>query len=330
MEEQDKRIQFLLEQYQKGTISNDELQELTAWYDSFENEPAYADGLTDGMRDKIRQEQFSVIETELDKQLPERSLTSKRTLQLWPRIAVAAILLISLSVGFYFISHQQPVAETTVTALKNFRAGSNKAELTLTDGQTIILNNAANGQLAKQGNTVINKTANGEVVYGQQGNNHAVLTNTLRTPRGGQYHLVLADGTGVWLNAGSSITYPSGFTGPTREVAITGEVYFEAAHNKAKPFRVKSAGQVVEVLGTHFNINAYGDEAMVATTLLEGSVRVTAGNQSRIIKPGQQAQLKGGGLMVNEVDLDKAIAWKDGYFDFTNTDIRSVMRQVSR
>lgn len=330
MDEQDQHIASLLEQFHKGTISERGMQELMAWYDTFENDPSYNEGLTDGLQRKIKQDQFAIIEAELDGQLKDAPAhASKRRISLWPRVMIAASFLMVVSVGWYLFSyHGSPAIETA--SMEDFQAGSNKAELTLADGQKIILDNATNGKLALQGNTVISKTADGKVMYGNQGDNGAVVTNTMRTPRGGQYHLVLADGTGVWLNAASSITYPSSFNSDVREVEITGEIYFEVAHNAAKPFRVKSTNQTVEVLGTHFNINAYENESGVSTTLLEGSVRVVAGAAKRVIRPGQQARLNGSQINVQEVDIDEAIAWKDGYFDFTDSNIQSVMRQISR
>ena len=330
MDEPDQYITSLLEQFHKGTISEQGMQELMAWYDTFENDPSYRDGLTDDLQRKMKQNQFATIKEELDGQLKDTpDHASKLRLSIWPRIMVAASFLMVMSVGWYLFSyHRLPAIETT--SLEDFQAGSNKAELTLANGEKIRLDDAANGKLAIQGNTVIRKTADGNVIYGNEGDDEAVFTNTMRTPRGGQYHLILADGTGVWLNAASSITYPSSFAGDVREVKTTGEIYFEVAHNAAKPFRVKSSNQTVEVLGTHFNINAYENEGGVSTTLLEGSVRVVAGAAKCVIKPGQQARFNDSQINVQEADLDEVMAWKDGYFEFTDTSIQLVMKQISR
>ena len=158
----------------------------------------------------------------------------------------------------------------------------------------------------------------------------AVAYNTLTTPRGGQYHLTLSDGTSVWLNAASSIKYPIAFTGNERRVEITGEVYFEVEHNAAKPFRVICNGQTVEDLGTHFNINAYNDENAVKTTLLEGSVNVSAAGKNKMLKPGEQAQLQHGNIRIADVDVNKVAAWKNGLFQFNDDNIRDIMRQLGR
>jgi len=213
--------------------------------------------------------------------------------------------------------------------------GGNKAILTLSTGKQIVLTGARNGKLAQQGDADITKTADGQIVYGKGDESAAaeVSYNTTSTPRGGQFQVVLADGTKVWLNAASSITYPTVFTGTDREVEITGEVYFEVAHNAAKPFRVKSNGQIVEVLGTHFNINAYKDEPVITTTLFEGSVKINKGTASALLKPGQQSLVTENNHAIkitDNVDLDQALAWKNGKFYFTNTDIEEVMRQVAR
>lgn len=190
-----------------------------------------------------------------------------------------------------------------------------------------------NGQLAIQGNTEITKTADGDITYRQTADQSGVLStlayNTVSTPTGGQYHLLLADGTNVWLNAASSIRYPTAFTRAERKVEITGEAYFEVAHNVAKPFRVQSSRQVVEVLGTHFNVNSYADENETKTTLLEGSVKVTGSSGFKLIKPGQAAVLKGNHLAVAEADVEEAVAWKNGYFKF-NDNLEVIMDKVAR
>jgi transmembrane sensor len=257
----------------------------------------------------------------------------------WPRIAVAASIILCLSVAAFLMLHK-PIQRQIVLSQpsKNDLApGGNKAILTLSTGKQIVLTGAHNGKLAQQGDAAITKTADGQIVYGMGDKSSAaeVSYNTTRTPRGGQFQVVLTDGTKVWLNAASSITYPTAFTGTDREVEITGEVYFEVAHNASKPFRVKSNGQIVEVLGTHFNINAYEDEPVVTTTLFEGSVKINKGTASALLKPGQQALVaeKENSLNIkitDNVDLDQALAWKNGKFYFTNTDIEEVMRQVAR
>lgn len=252
--------------------------------------------------------------------------------KLWPRIAAAASLLIVLSIGtlLFLKNPADKIASQTDIA-----PGGNHAILTLSNGQKINLTDAKDGALAQQGKVTVSKTADGNVSYLSQnkdiGTSAAIDYNTMSTPAGGQYHLVLEDGTGVWLNAASSIKFPTAFTGAERKVEITGEVYFEVAHNAAKPFKVLSNKQAIKVLGTHFNVNAYPDEENVKTTLLEGSVRVSNSHNSIIIKPGQQSIARAGDLRINQtVDLDEVMAWKNGYFRFTDENIESVMRKLSR
>ncbi len=163
----------------------------------------------------------------------------------------------------------------------------------MANGKVIILTNAKNGLLAQQGSTQINKTASGQIIYNAAQNIGGTDTsyNTITTPRGGQFMVVLPDSTKVYLNAGSSLRFPAAFMGKLRTVMLTGEAYFEVAHNKTKPFHVLTKGQMVEVLGTHFNINAYDDERVIKTTLLEGSVRVSMAGRLALLTPGEQSQI---------------------------------------
>ncbi len=255
--------------------------------------------------------------------------------KLWPRVAVAASLLLFLTAGSYYLWKNKSTNQTIAHQPAQVIApGGNKAVLTLANGQQINLTGTKDGKLAEQNSTAVNKTAEGQIVYNSLSGDataaNNIAYNTLTTPRGGQYHLTLADGTNVWLNAASSITYPVAFTGKTRSVKITGEAYFEVAHNAAKPFRVTSGNQTTEVLGTHFDVNAYDNEPGIKTTLLEGSVRVAAGNSKAVLKVGQQSAIKGERLHVADVDADEAVAWKNGYFEFSEADIQTVMRQISR
>lgn len=331
MDEQQQHILILLEKYEQGLTSPQEVEELDAWYQTFERKPDIMAGLTEGEKFRARENMLNRISGMIPDHQKGLPVHAKKTAVLWQRWMVAASLLIIASAGGYFLLQKdQPDVQYSNVLKQDFVSGSNKAVLTLSGGKQIILTGAKNGQLATQGGAVIQKTADGEVVYDREGSDKAIVMNTITTPRGGQYHLTLADGTGVWLNAASSITYPSGFTGQKRQVEISGEVYFEVAHNAAKPFFVKSGIQTVEVLGTHFNINAYKEESAIKTTLLEGSVAVSVSGNRQMIKPGQQSVLKGNSIKISEADTDEAMAWKAGYFQFVDADIETVMRQISR
>jgi ferric-dicitrate binding protein FerR (iron transport regulator) len=203
--------------------------------------------------------------------------------------------------------------------------------LTLSGGHQVILDSAAEDTVLTEGAAIV-ANSHGHLAYNPGSAPATEITyNTLTTQRGNQYQLVLPDGSKVWLNAASSITYPTTFVGATREVIITGEAYLEVAPKSAQPFHVKSATQDIAVLGTSFNINTYPDEPASTTTLVEGSVRVTRGPDSRTLRPGQQARVQGDLIrLVKDADLEQALAWKNGLVKLTGADIREVMRQVSR
>ncbi|MDR3713641.1 MAG: FecR domain-containing protein [Puia sp.] len=256
------------------------------------------------------------------------------------RYAVAACVVLLLGYGAYYLSLHSRRQEVTLRASppkperREVPPGGNRAILTLSNGSSIVLDSADNGELARQGNTRIVKLDNGQLAYrAKNGGETEILYNTMSTPRGGQYKLILPDGTAVWLNAASSIRYPTAFAGGQRQVDVTGEVYFEVRPDKTMPFIVVvNKTQKIEVLGTHFNVNAYADEATVNTTLLEGSVRVVQGGRDRRLEPGQQAQVgKDGEIsIVRDVNTDATVAWKNGVFLFDHSSIQSVMRQLCR
>ncbi|MEO6524960.1 MAG: FecR domain-containing protein [Mucilaginibacter sp.] len=314
----------LIDKYLAGECTSEEQAQVEIWYNQ----------LAARQKDLLELPDYEVRNAQIMAGLPPDPDVQPKVIRLWPRIAAAASILLFLGLGFYF--YQQNKHQPSALMAKNdIKPGSNKAVLTLANGQRIILTGAKNGHLAAQGNTAINKTADGQIAYdAKAGKDNAapkLAYNTITTPRGGQYQVVLPDGSHVWLNAASSITFPTAFKGKDREVAITGEAYFEVAHNKAKPFRVSSNGQTVEVLGTHFNINAYNDEPVMKTTLLEGSVRITKGSREALLKPGEQATIAdAGNISVKAVDTEDVVAWKDGLFQFKNTDLPIVMRQLSR
>lgn len=259
--------------------------------------------------------------------------------QLWLKLGVAAAMMVFVGFGAYVLLRQDKnvIAKKNIAKAKQAHdvlPGGNKAILTLANGKTITLDSAKNGLLVNEGSARIHKTRDGQLVYetDKNGDNSAAPMNTVSTPRGGQYQLVLDDGSKVWLNSASSLSFPAVFKGKTREVEITGEAYFEVAKNAKMPFRVKVNNTVVEVLGTHFNIMAYNDEAVMKTTLLEGSVKISNSQNFSMLKPGQQAQLNQNGpiKVIDNPDADDAIAWKEGIFQFRDAGIETIMRQAAR
>lgn len=248
--------------------------------------------------------------------------------------AAAGLLLLG-GIGVWAWQHPSapaPVAESKQQRYKNeVMPGSNRAMLTLADGSVIALDSAGNGLLGRQGAVKIIKQANGELAYVGNGNGEAMY-NTMTTPRGGQYHLTLPDGTQVWLNAASAITYPAAFTGKERKVTVKGEAYFEVTANANMPFRVAAGNTAITVLGTRFNVNAYTEEPVIRTTLVDGAVSVAAGKNSTVLRPRMQARVgKDEILHVTEnIDTDETIAWKNGFFQFTDADMPTVMRQIEK
>jgi ferric-dicitrate binding protein FerR (iron transport regulator) len=254
-----------------------------------------------------------------------------KTIWLWPRLAAAACMLLMLSIGGYFIMHKPGRIQTDVARIKqDVLPGKNGAILTLANGQKVMLELTGAGTIAQQNGARLNKTNDSSLVYNANGKTGVtnIAYNTLETPRGRQYSVVLPDGTKIWLNAASSIKYPTSFTAlKERKVFLTGEAYFEVAKDKKHPFKVITSTQEVRVLGTHFNVNSYADEQAVNTNLFEGSVKI---NEFTILKPGQQANLYRSGKVSVSPGSANAIAWKDGKFSFDDTSMEEILKQLSR
>ncbi|MNY03939.1 fec operon regulator FecR [compost metagenome] len=253
---------------------------------------------------------------------------------MWKRIAVAAaIATIVFGGGLYYYNLNLRKVQLNETAYKNDAGpGKTGATLTLANGQKIRLSDEKNGELAKDAGVTINKSANGQLVYDIVSDKSAAgHINTLSTTNGETYKVRLPDGTQIWLNAASKLIYTTNLIrNGKRVVQLDGEAYFEVSKDKKHPFVVESKGQFVEVLGTHFNINAYRDEPQIATTLLEGSVKVGINGKTQLIRPGQQAVNYGGRLKVNDVSLDDITDWKEGDFFLNHVDFKTAMRKIAR
>jgi transmembrane sensor len=347
--------QLLLQRYLAGDCTAEEKELLEAWWVELQAEfewevPAEQEGVVhDRMLSRIKAELGNELEGTAGVQVEMRTSgrqTGKGTLVEeapvkapvrrleWRRYAgvAAAVLVIAGGSWFWFSRHSaQPVDGSPITIEAN--PGGDRAVLMLGNGQHILLDSAANGTLAIQGKDRITKQ-DGLLDYRRNGKEEGttVLMNTLAIPRGGQYKLILADGTKVWLDASSSITYPTAFVGKTRQVSITGEAYFEVAHDPAMPFEVKVQGQTIRDIGTAFNINAYKDEPTMKITLVNGAVAVgEPGSVVELRQAGQQAEYKDGQPQpVHDADLTSVLAWKNGLFYLTSADIATVMRQVGR
>ncbi|MDF2187936.1 FecR family protein [Paraflavitalea sp. CAU 1676] len=275
--------------------------------------------------------------------LPEQETGSKGRVIGWWKWTVAAAVLAAVAITTYFMwPSAKPAADPVATAepivAPGIQTGNNKARLILADSSSILLDSIGTGKVSRQGQVEIAKQKDGQLLYSTAGNaatpvtSGELLYNTIAIPRGGQYQLILADGTKVWLNAASSLRFPVAFAAGERRVQLDGEGYFEVAKEANRPFIVQTKTADVQVLGTHFNVFAYADEAW-KTTLFEGSVAVKLLSSQAILKPGNQAIVKAGGndiTTVRDANTEEAIAWKEGYFHFNDADVVSIMNQLSR
>ncbi|SDP28041.1 FecR family protein [Mucilaginibacter sp. OK268] len=347
----------VIERYLSGNCTPDEIREVYQWFRSFDNTPESLVALRDDEKNLVKEKLFAQILSEINnsndtvlldtdavnRQKPVLNIDGTqqsgddKTWRLWPKIAVAAsvALIICFSLYSLFSIRHKVVSEIAKVKLHDIPPGGNNAVLTLADGSKIILNNAKKGLLTRQGNVKVSKTTEGLLVYkvnreGAVSGNDKL--NIINTPKGGQYQVILPDGTKVWLNALSYLKFPASFSGKTRQVEISGEAYFEVARNPAKPFIVKSTRAEITVLGTHFNVNDYPDEAFSKTTLLEGSVKIKGKQAVGTLKPGDQALLNESDEMkiAKDVNIEEAVAWKNGIFEFNSADITSIMRQAAR
>lgn len=328
----------------EGKLLPGDADQLVQWLGTGNLDPQAAELILQQLRqsgktEELHPEVISKLEARLplifadeQQQTPVVSMFGRK----WWRYAAVIILLLGTGV-FFLLKNNQPATDTTgpvaqVTA-KDIQPGKDGAILTLDDGSTLVLDSMGNGLVTMQNGTKV-MMKNGQLVYDAgQSPVTEVGYNTMATPKGRQFQLVLPDGSKVWLNAASSIRYPTVFAGTERKVEITGEAYFEVARNEALPFIVSINKETeVQVLGTHFNINSYDNEESINTTLLEGSVRVKNKGADMVLKPGQQAKVSGNEKMrlMNGVDIEKVMAWKNGVFNFEDASLQEVMRQLER
>ncbi|MPR31899.1 FecR family protein [Salmonirosea aquatica] len=343
------QAQKLLEKYREGNLTDAEKAILESWYLSLANTQR-----TDLQDATLEKHLASIF-----KSLPGSEQSPQaRIIKFWPKWIAAASVLFTLFGGTYWYFQQTQTNHRAVSQSAVHRAdvppGDNRAVLTLANGERIVLEALKNGEFAREKNATIIKTKEGEIIYEQSGRSSlnpqatdgAVSYNTITTPKAGQYQVKLPDGTRVWLNAASSIRFPTVFSNQERLVEITGEIYFEVAKATHKtrriPFIVLAGNQTVEVLGTRFNVSSYADEGSITTTLVEGSIKVHLSgvrDKGLLLKPGQQALLLNKSqkasprqqpFNVREVDTRSVIAWKEGRFRFDNISLPELMRQLSR
>lgn len=346
-----KRLQFLIKSLIDNEITKEQLEELSAMLKMPANDGVVFSEMEE-VWNKISEDKSNEISSEdlystitsdsrfLNTSLQENFIRPKNRFGLLSYAAVI-FLICSIGVGVYFYK----------TSLKGFRndkvavsnksidkvINSNKAILTLSDGRQIILDQASQGELAEDSQAVISKTEDGQIVYNlsalkEKDHNGDLIYNTITTPNGGNYQILLQDGTKVWLNAMSSLKFPTVFSSKERVVELTGEGYFEVAGNAAKPFFVKAGGSKIQVIGTHFNVAAYNDDYAIKTSLLEGIVKVHSNSASVTLKPGQQAIQENSSSFINvrNANMDDVMAWKNGYFIFRDEPIEQIMKKISR
>lgn len=297
----------------------------------------------DGRMKEILQ---GVLQTDSVKRMAPVTSLVARSRRRWIWAAASVVIILGIAAAFYSLSRNDRKVQVVVNSQKGIQApGNNRAMITLADGRKVFLDSLHEGEVADQGNIKVVKLANGRIAY-QNSNDEEIQDvkfNTLTNPRGSRViDIELADGTHVWLNAGSSITYPVAFVEKERAVKLIGEGYFEVAQNKEQPFIVNAGEMKIRVLGTHFNVNAYQDEADIKATLLEGKVDVSSFGKTVVLEPGQQADLrvepsnntpaKSGFILktIDNIDIDQVMAWKNGFFALQDASLKEVMLQISR
>jgi len=319
---QEEQLRPLIEKYLDGACSPEEAALVESWYAQ----------LHMNSRKTLSDDQL------MDAGAAMRSrifVNPGKHVRYWGAFRMAAACTIGAVVvtGAIYLSNKHGRAKQLAAEIA---PGSNKAVLVLDDGEKLVLDSAADGRIASQAGSDIIKRRNGQVIYHANDTGQlqpdALMYNSLVVPKGGQYKIVLPDGSAVWINSASTLKYPASFAGQrTREVYLTGEAYFEISPDKAHPFIVKSATQQARVLGTHFDINAYPDNASIKTTLLEGGLEVKSllhGDSCRL-KPGKQAVLSNG-ISIQDVDVENVTDWKDGYFIFHEEALDDILVRLSR
>ena len=332
-------FRLLLKKYLSGALEPAEERELSRLLEAPEYRALLEHMLDEALEEEAHagepdEEILNSIKYNLQQRIQLQQKTAVR-LRMNRWLSVAAMLLLVAGAATFYLRNkpgQQAQAVAPKQPAKPIEPGGNKAVLTLADGSEIILDSTGNGNVTMQGAVKVIKLSDGKLAYQPGAATGAMVYNSIATPRGGQYQLELSDGTKVWLNATSTLKFPVAFSGKERRVILTGEGYFEVAKNATMPFHVEVNGVDINVLGTHFNVNAYANEATIRTTLLEGSVSVAGKGGQCVLRPGQQAVANATDKMEvnNNVDADEVVAWKYGMFRFKGAALATILRQASR
>lgn len=318
-------LKDLIQRYLKGNATPEEAGALNEWYDSFDDSEVSLPLEPGEDRQQLEQRLLSRLRPVM------QPVRAKKPFYRRYAVAAAVVILVAAA-GIVGLQRRYPSPEKNIiathTTIKEVPPANKKAMLTLADGSTIALDDAANGAIGKQGGASVIKNTQGQLSYQADDAKGEVVYNTLTVPRGGQFQVVLPDGSKVWLNSASSLRYPTAFKGADRKVILQGQAYFEIAGNAARPFKVQANEMEVVVLGTRFDMMAYADEPTINATLLDGKIKV----QDQILRPGQQAvlALTGHQLTVKDADINKIMAWKNGLFVFNNMDLPTILREIAR
>ncbi len=345
----DPNLSNLFNRLLEGRLSPEETDELVKQLGTDEPDPELVDLIMTQLQKPVAIEEVDpkVLAT-LKAKLPlileqSKAAPAKRISMMqsrWLRYAAAVLLLFGAGSLLLFKKSTKPTVDTAVKTVvkEEITPGKEGAILTLDDGRVVVLDSLGNAVISNQNGTKV-QVKNGRLIYGNgQSGNPEITYNTMSTPKGRQFQLLLPDGSKVWLNAASSIRFPTVFAGTDRMVEVTGEAYFEVAKNTAMPFRVRVNNETeIKVTGTHFNVNSYSNETQINATLLEGAIQIINGGQTTNVQPGQQAQVAFGNKgrstpvkIINDVNVDKVVAWKNGVFDFQDATLEEVMRQLER
>ncbi|RKR82419.1 FecR family protein [Mucilaginibacter gracilis] len=318
----------LVAKYLDGSATHQERELLNNWFRLEQLKPYEWDAEHPDEEGNLKAEMFDVIEQNIG--LKRRPVVIRR----WPRyVAAASILLFAAAGSFFYLHSQKQAAYQSANVKTDALPGTSGAILTLANGQHVVLGKSGSGIQSLQSVNHIQISSDSAIVYNKGTvSPSSIAYNTLTTPNGRQFHVILPDGTKVWMNAGSTLQYPIAFSGRERIVKLSGEAYFEVVHNVKMPFKVVVNGQSVNDIGTAFNINSYTDEPVMAVTLVEGSASISNNAHSELLHPGEQAVIKAGGdnIKVVQADIEMAMAWKNGLFHFEHAPLNSALRQIAR
>ena len=309
------------------TLCPEEASIFDTWYNESPANRDYFQKVQNNFQNEIEE-----IDLDLAWKLLDEKITPKKNRKSYYKYAIAAS--VALLMGITYFTSNKIITNTKTSNTGIESKAPDGVTLTLSDGTTVVLSDHKNGVVANQENVIITKDEDGQIRYEENNKKDTgkIAYNTLVTANGKTFQIELPDGTNVWMNAGSSLKYPTYFSGSERAVTLTGEAYFEVAHNEKMPFKVFSNGQEVEVLGTHFNIKSYLNEPVIKTTLLEGKIKITEGENSSLVKPGQQVKifLNNHAMKISEVNTESAIAWKNRLFYFEDAKYDEIMREIER